>query len=99
MSTISTEYRQWRNRLYRQRKAAQRGIGNAPKSDRPLAKDSGFKKGDLVWLIDKRNKDIKKHAGVIEEILITKILVKYEGIDGAQWFGKYYPEKLEKRDE
>lgn len=97
--TISVEYRKWRNRLYRQRKAAQRGIGNAPKSERPLAKESGFKKGESIWLIDRRNRQSKKRPGKIEEILVTKILVSYEGIDGAIWFGKYYPEKLEHRHE
>jgi hypothetical protein len=70
------------------------------KNTNPPASDSGYSVGDKVWVLNYsgHSDTPMRFAGVIVNVLETYIRVKYLR-QGAYYFNRYLPTKLEKRNE
>lgn len=99
------------NVYQRQRLRAQSIINGTAKAEKPNrtytkganppASESGFKKDDLVYVLNytnQRTPEPMRFKGVIVDMLETYIRVKYIR-NGVYYFNRYLPTQLERRGE
>lgn len=71
------------------------------KNANPPATESGYKEGDLVYVLNYANQNTEtpqRFKGVIKDVLETYLRVKYLR-NGIYYLNRYLPTQLEPRDE
>lgn len=71
------------------------------KNTNPPASESGYKEGDLVYVLNYTNQNSEtpmRFKGVIKDVLETYLRVKYLR-NGIYYFNRYLPHQLEHRNE